>query len=149
MSIKAIRVSKTSFKDWYLSGPIDQALRTSTQAKNLRVFPLHLDDVHGEPVNCELWLDAKDWSHGDESNPRADHIIHQNALANAQTVKAMQEVETLPPCRGVAILTGPGGTDFPKAANGLSGCVLAALMGAHKPNSDSHADAPPEADPQA
>jgi hypothetical protein len=135
MTIKAIRVSKTSMKPWYLSGPVDQALLTSTQAKGLKVVSLHLDDVHGEPADCELWTNNEEWATDDESNIFADMILVQHKMRSAETVEAMMEAEKMPSqpvTKGVAILTGVGGTDFPKGKDDKSKwCILQSLLGKH------------------
>lgn len=138
MAVKAVRVSKTSFKQWYLHGPVDQALKTSTQAEQVKPFSLHLDDVHGNPVDCELWVNTSTRDdEDDEPNPAACEILARQALrekglepAEVELLGAGKDViDNTPDIKGVAILTGLGGTDFPEEH---IGCILSSLMGRHK-----------------
>jgi hypothetical protein len=41
--VEAIRVSKTSIKEWHLFGPIDQALKTSIQTTAVRAYSLSVE----------------------------------------------------------------------------------------------------------
>lgn len=134
MSIKAVRVSKTSFKRWDLHGPVDQALKTSTQAEAVKCIPIHLEDVHGEPVDLELWANSEPGVPGDdEPNPHGQLILQQIELRK-QGITVQEVIEGgygLPELfviNGVAILTGPGGTDIPEAH---LECTLGALLGHH------------------
>ena len=143
MTIKAIRVSKTSLKPWALYGPIDQALKTSAQAESVRVFPIRIV-AHGQPVELELWVNAEEATveRDDEINPPAVMILQQNELRSRgiPIPHSLDELEdiveshddpfaALPMVQGPAILTGAGGTDVPDGEE--LGCVLMALIGRH------------------
>lgn len=148
MTVKAIRVSKTSLKPWALFGPIDQALKTSAQAESVRVFPLQVM-AHGQPVELELWINAEEAcvERDDEINPPAVMILQQNELRRQgipipQSLDELESIvenhddifDRLPMVQGPAILTGAGGTDVPDGEE--LGCVLLALVGRHDDESD-------------
>lgn len=135
MSVKTIRVSKTSFKEWTLYGPIDQALKTSTQAEAVKAISIHLDSVHGSPVDLELWVNVEAAQLGgeDELNAHAQMILSQlewakQGITAEEAFEAGYELPEIPVIKGVAVLTGPGGSEFPQEH---MECILAALMGAH------------------
>ena len=128
MTVKAVRVSKTSFKSWTLHGPIDQALKTTCQANAVKAVSIHLDDVHGKPVDVELWLSTEvACVDHDEINPPAQIMLYvaQGGTSDSGLAEAFEKVD---PVKGVAVLTGPGGTDFP---TGDIECTLHALLGQH------------------
>lgn len=134
MTVNAVRVSKTSFKKWFLYGPVDQALKTSTQAEQVKCYPLSVP-VHGAPVSVELWCNieeaAKDGT--DELNGHAQSMLQEAHFREQGTTveeafAAGAALPTLPVIKGVAVLTGPGCTDFPEHA---VQCTLAALVGIH------------------
>lgn len=118
--ISAVRLSKTSFKPWTLYGAVDQALKTSCQAEAVKVIPIHLDDIDGKPLQAELWVNAQPRLADDEEpNPGADIICQQQRLrdkglsmAEVALLGAGDVVADLDIIKGVAILTGPGATDF-------------------------------------
>ena len=143
MTVKAVRVSKTSLQPWALYGPIDQALKTTAQAESVRVFPIHLM-AHGQPVELELWVNAEEATveHDYDLNPPAVMILQQNELRRRgipipQTSDELEAIvenaedifDRLPMVQGPAILTGAGGTDVPDTEE--LGCVLMALIGRH------------------
>jgi hypothetical protein len=135
---RAVRVSKTSFKVWNLYGPIDQALKTSCQADAVKAVPISTE-VHGQTVEVVLWInnEAADIFE-DELNPRAQMIYHRAELVRQGLAELEDAVdsgvlttfEDEPIIQGVAILTGPGGQDFP-ADTIHPQCILAALLGFH------------------
>jgi hypothetical protein len=134
MAIQAVRVSKSSFKEWKLHGPVDQALKTSCQADAVKAIPLHLDDVHGAPVDVELWVNIEEGDPGeDEPNPHGMMILQnmecsKQGITPAEALLAGYELPELPVIKGVAVLTGAGGSDFPM---GNFRCVIASLVGMH------------------
>lgn len=142
MTVKAVRVSKTSLQPWSLYGPIDQALKTTAQAESVRVFPIHIM-AHGQPVELELWINSEEASLPDgDINPPAVMILQQNELRRRGIAipESLEELESiveahddpfdaLPMVQGPAILTGAGGTDVPDGEE--LGCVLMALIGRH------------------
>ncbi len=130
--ISCVRVSKTSFKQWKLYGPVDQALKTSTQAAAVKVIPIKLE-VHGEEVEVELWINADPATpfSDDELNPPAQVILQQRELAEkglnrTEEYLAGNDLPELPLVKGVGVLTGPGATEFPQQH---IECTLAALVG--------------------
>jgi hypothetical protein len=132
MRIRAVRVSKTSFKEWILHGPVDQALKTSCQADAVRVIPIQVT-VHDEPVMVELWINAEPATpdRGDELNPPAQVILQQRELAarglnRTHEVLTGGEIPDLPLVKGIAILTGPGCSEFPQQH---IECTLTVLVG--------------------
>ena len=142
MTIKAVRVSKTSLSEWSLYGPVDQALKTTAQADAVRVVPIHLT-THGEPVELELWINAElaDEDEPRELNAPALMILQHNEMRRQgitppQTKKELKEMQAnydtifdkLPLVKGPAILTGAGCTDMPDEL----GCILMALVGQHE-----------------
>lgn len=136
--ISAVRVSKTSFKRWTLYGAVDQALKTSCQANALKVIPIHLDDIEGKPLQAELWTNTQPRLASDEEpNPGADVICQQQrlrdkglSLAEVELLGAGEVVADLDNIKGVAILTGPGGSDFaPEFADEDLPKVFAAILG--------------------
>lgn len=136
MTIKAVRVSKASFKSWVLHGPVDQALKTSTQAEAIKAIPIHIDDIHGKPVDVELWINTQEavLDGSDEVNPPAQVIWEQNELRKRglfveDVLNPGKSPLYTPPIKGVAILTGEGCTDFPE--DNIE-CTLAALVGQHE-----------------
>lgn len=137
MAIKAMRVSKTSAKVWFLHGPIESALMTSCQANEVRAIPLSTH-VHGEDHDVELWINTTEWEdeEEDEPNPGAQQMLVVAELAKKGLSFTELEafgpgdvLDTVPKILGVAVLTGPGGTDFPQE-NPM--CVVSALMGNHE-----------------
>ena len=142
MTVKAVRVSKTSLQPWSLYGPIDQALKTTAQAESVRVFPIHIM-AHGQPVELELWINSEEAELPDgDINPPAVMILQQNELRRRGITipESLEELESiveahddpfdaLPMVQGPAILTGAGGTDVPDGEE--LGCVLMALIGRH------------------
>lgn len=142
MTVKAVRVSKTSLQPWSLYGPIDQALKTTAQAESVRVFPIHIM-AHGQPVELELWINSEEASLPDgDINPPAVMILQQNELRRRgiSIPESLEELESivedhddpfaaLPMVQGPDILTGAGGTDVPDGEE--LGCVLMALIGRH------------------
>lgn len=131
--IKAIRLSKTSFKTWALMGDAQDAIRTTCQAAEVKAIPMHLDDVHGEPVDVEFWINAEEAEielnevgnalvpmSDDEPNPCGQVILREHAIRGGEC--------EIPFIKGVAVLTGPHYTDFPQQN---TECVLAALVGRH------------------
>lgn len=151
MSVKSIRVSKTSFKAWSLYGPVDQALKTSIQAEAVKVFPLKVC-VHGDELHLALWINAEEMSSADdESNAPATLILQQQELRNrgldeiplggpetddgtGMHIVAAQLMDGVPLVQGPAIITGAGGDDIPGSQeNSLISvdCVLSALVGTH------------------
>lgn len=142
MTVKAVRVSKTSLQPWSLYGPIDQALKTTAQAESVRVFPIHIM-AHGQPVELELWINSEEASLPDgDINPPAVMILQQNELRRRgiSIPESLEELESivedhddsfaaLPMVQGPVILTGAGGTDVPDGEE--LGCVLMALIGRH------------------
>lgn len=135
MTVKTIRVSKTSFKRWDLHGITEEALKTTCQADEIRVIPLHVNSVHGKPVDAELWINVKDASAlgTDELNPYA-HMI----LNSERERQGKEPTDDDPAVLGVGVLTGPGATDFPD--DGYFLCNLSALAGGHKENENAHQD---------
>lgn len=133
--VSAVRVSKTSFKRWTLYGAIDQALKTSCQAETVKVVPIHINDVEGKPLSAELWINTQPRLSADEEpNPGADVICQQQrlrdkglSLAEVELLGAGEVVADLDSVKGVAILTGPGGSDF---AVGLTDEELAKVFAA-------------------
>lgn len=131
MAVQAVRVSKTSFKPWKLHGPIDQALKTSCQADAVKALPLHLDDVHGSPVDLELWINVEEGVPGeDEPNPHAMMIMQYQKLgvSGVEALLSGQGLPAMPMIKGVGVLTGAGATDFP--IDQIQ-CVVPALVGMH------------------
>ena len=142
MTVKAVRVSKTSLQPWSLYGPIDQALKTTAQAESVRVFPIRIM-AHGQPVELELWINSEEAELPDgDINPPAVMILQQNELRRRgiPIPESLEELESivedhddpfaaLPMVQGPAILTGAGGTDVPDGEE--LGCVLMALIGRH------------------
>lgn len=136
MAVKAMRVSKTSFKPWNLYGPIESALATSCQADQVKAIPLHVKDVHGESVDLELWINTEPLTDpDDEPNPAAQQILAVQELQNKGL--SLTEVEAfgtdglfddIPAVLGVAVLTGQGAQSFPDEH---PMCVVAALLGNH------------------
>lgn len=132
--IKCVRVSKTSFKVWVLYGPVDQALKTSTQAEAVKVIPIKVP-VHDEMLDVELWVNTEEavvaMDSTDELNPPAQLILQQVELRK-QGINALDLLSSgaglpsLPIIKGVAILTGAGASDFPQEH---IECTLAALTG--------------------
>lgn len=134
--IKAIRISKTSFKPWALYGPIDQALKTSIQAESVRVVSVTapIGDVQME---LELWIDAS--SDAAEHGPNVPATIilliahaRENGLPNP--IVTGDEGEMVIPVmdgtaivHGPAIMTGAGGADIPEAH---LECLIGVLLGA-------------------
>lgn len=131
MAVKAVRVSKTSLKQWILYGPVDQALKTTCQAEAVKPINLHLDDVHGSPVDLELWVNQEEGHPGiDEPNPAAQMILQNQEMAKQGTtaLEALQsglELPALPVVKGIAVITGQGCTDL--VDENLE-CVLHALL---------------------
>lgn len=130
--VKVMRVSKTSFKEWVLYGAVDQALKTSCQADAVKVVPIQLT-VHDEPMELELWLNADELRpfSEDEPNPPAQVILQQRECAaqgtnRTEMVLAGYDLPETPLVKGVAILTGPGCSEFP---DDHVPCTLAALVG--------------------
>lgn len=136
--IKAIRLSKTSFKAWMLVGDAQDAIRTSCQAEHVKSILLHLDDIHGEPVDVEMWINTEEAEveikevddamvpmSADEPNPYGQVILREHALRGGEP--------EIPFIKGVAVLTGPHHTDFPQEN---TECVLAALVGRHGTDDD-------------
>ena len=142
MTVKAVRVSKTSLQPWSLYGPIDQALKTTAQAESVRVFPIRIM-AHGQPVELELWINSEEAELPDgDINPPAVMILQQNELRrrgipNPESLEELEAIveahddpfSALPMVQGPAILTGAGGTDVPDGEE--LGCVLMALIGRH------------------
>jgi hypothetical protein len=126
--INAVRISKTSAKQWELHGPIQEALKTTCQANQLKPFTLHLDDVHGEPVDLELWVDQGEReSDQQEPNWMAQKILE---LQQINHVVTPEDLDKKPhQVKGVAVITGPGGSDVPGMER--MSCVLMALAGQH------------------
>jgi hypothetical protein len=134
MTVNGVRVSKTSFKKWFLHGPVDQALKTSTQADEVKCYPLTVS-VHGAPVSVELWCNAQEAAKDgtDELNPHAQSMLQEAHFREQGTTveeafAAGYALPSLPVIKGVAVLTGPGCSDFPPDA---VQCTLAALVGVH------------------
>lgn len=133
--LHAIRVSKTSFKEWMLFGPVDQALRTSCQAEHVVVKSLTVSP-HDAPIEVELWYNAQEavTDGSDELNMRAQTILQEANCRDLGTTSELavlsgQGLPALPVVKGVAILTGPGGSDFPTEH---VECILATLIGMHQ-----------------
>lgn len=128
-----IRVSKTSFKQWDLYGDLDDALRTSCQAENVKCVPIHLDEVHDVPVDVELWINADeastDMESHDELNPTVQAILRLKLLREQGGDGSQFSDDQLPVIKGVGVLTGPNRTDFPEEN---TGCILGALVGRHE-----------------
>lgn len=130
--IRVMRVSKTSFRTWVLYGAVDQALKTSCQADAVKVVPITLT-VHGETTEVELWFNvtpARPFTE-DDPNPPALVMLQQAELAKVglnrtEEMLAGHELPDLAMVKGVAILTGPGCSDFPDEH---VECMLAALVG--------------------
>lgn len=143
MSVKAYRVSKTSIKPWYLYGPVDQALKTTAQAEAVRVVPLSVE-VHDQTIEVELWLNAEEaivkpddrggYDSEDELNFPAQAMLAHNyqrtcgVLPPPREMYCDEQYSSIPNVQGVAILTGPGCSDFPDE---FGACALYALMGSH------------------
>ena len=130
--VRVVRVSKTSFKGWVLYGPVETALKTSTQADAVKVIPIHLT-VHDAPLEVELWINAEEATPfgNDELNPPAQVILQQRECAavglnRTEEVLAGHDLPELPLVKGVAILTGTGCSEFPQDH---VECILAALVG--------------------
>lgn len=128
-----IRVSKTSFKTWDLYGDLDDALRTSCQAGQVKCIPIHLDEVHDTPVDVELWINAEEASteleSHDELNPTVQAILREKLLREQGGDGSQFDDADLPVIKGVGVLTGPGRSDFPTEN---PGCILGALVGRHQ-----------------
>ncbi len=138
MTIKAIRVSRTSMKFVDLYGPIEAALKTLIQAKALQVKPLHVLH-HGDDLSLEMWINTEEASVF-EGTPNIPAIA---ILANAEMERNGIDVEgtsfeeliqmvskgdfpAVPVVNGPAILTGAGCADIPDAH---LECLVHALMG--------------------
>lgn len=139
--ISAVRVSKTSLKRWTLYGAVDQALKTSCQADAVRVIPIHFD-VDDQPLQAELWINVQPRLAADEEpNPGADVICQQQrlrdkglSLAEVALLGAGDVVSDLDSVKGVAILTGPGGSDFAPGFDDDLTKVFAVMLGADDGN---------------
>lgn len=137
MAIKAIRVSKTSVKPWNLYGPVEAALLTSCQAEQVKAIPLHLKDVHGSPVDVELWINTIPLTDpNEEPNPPAQQMLAVQelqakglGLAEVEAFGTDGLFDDIPAVLGVAILTGAGAVDFPEDR---PSCIVAALLGSHE-----------------
>lgn len=126
--IKTIRISKTSAQPWELHGPVQEALKTTCQTEQLKPFNLHLDDVHGEPVDLELWCGTTERvSEKEEPNWMAQKILELQQINHVVTPEDLDKKAHR--VKGVAVLTGPGGSDVPGMER--MACVLMALAGQH------------------
>lgn len=139
----ALRISTTSLKEWTLYGPIDQALKTSTQAKAVKGCSLRAL-VHDEPLDVVLWISAEP-TYSDNKQP--PNLMAMTMLAlqrmrdNGEAVETVEGpmgvmvglsremMDSQPPVYGPAILTGAGGTDLPEGDD--MSCIVYALMGQH------------------
>lgn len=137
--IKAVRISKTSFKPWALYGPIDQALKTSIQAESVRVRSVTAP-IGDEQVELELWIDAADTAleELEAGNNHAPNVpatailLIAHARANGLPLIAtdgngvLLQAEGMELVYGPAIMTGAGGTDVPEAH---LQCLMDVLLG--------------------
>lgn len=141
--IEAVRVSKTSIKEWHLFGPIDQALKTSIQTTAVKVHPLSIT-VHDVPVDLALWVDARPVEQsGAPPNPNATLMLALQAMRDrgeetdaielgpGMVLKMVSLVnnQNTQLVTGAAILTGAGGMNLPKNVDWQ--CLMAALIGRH------------------
>lgn len=142
--IEAVRVSSNSLKRWTLYGAIDQALKTTIQARSVRAHTLKVT-VHGIDLELEMWTSAAtEGVHGEAPNAVAMAMLaiqKMRARGEDTSMVILGESEDMMlgaislsendviPVPGPAIITGMGCADFPDSVP--LGCVFAALIGQH------------------
>lgn len=140
----AMRVSKTNVKAWTLYGPIDQALKTSIQAKAVKAHTL-TPIINGVPMPLALWVSAEPVYADDSERPNLlamtmlavqsmrdrdeEPQVYADPRSGAMMITmdcVLDEVDT--PILGPAILTGAGGEGLPEPD---MTCIFHTLMGQH------------------